>query len=821
MTIKSTFISIFFCFGLSFFASAQTTPDVSLKLIKGLKDYANLTQEKVYLSFDRPYYFQGEIMQFHAFAVDAVSHGVDSISGVLYVELYDAATNKLTDKRHLKIAKSCANGSFETAKIPAGEYLIHAYTRWMQNEPTEFHFYKKISILNAQRGPSVLETKSTKFKLQFFPEGGSLLAETPSYVGFKAVDENGKGVSIKGVVFSEKGDSIVAFEDDKLGMGRFLIKPQKDTKYTAKITADGKTINFTLPDAPTNGITLTLDNAKEDAPIRIFTYVNLPAEQMPSAFHLLAHVRGKLVFASKVNVTDKAMKTFRTAIPRDKLADVEGIVAFTIFDDKGLPLCERLFFNHNPQKRLDIAVKTPKMTYNKREEIKIEIETKDITGGGSAAQLSFVTAASTLAPPQYSEHLLSYLLLHSDLKGAIEQPAFYFQDTTKKTKRALDNLMLTQGWSRFSWQTIEQEKPDSILFLPQYCVPVSGFVTIKGQAVKNSSILVSVNSLLESSRFGWLKTDEKGYFALENISFTDSAKVIVKLANTKKDYDVNFLKPENTPVTPFAGASTIFKADKPTENMEQYLAAAQNELNSLASMNDKDILLKEVEIKATKKQPKPDARSMTYHADKSLDLKDGESFVGNLLDYLRFQNYDYRETENGEVFFLPLTRSYGSNSTPMLLVDGHPQEDASMLRFISVNEVEKIDISRTGTGMGSFNSDVRYEGIINILTKSGNPSYVYKPTINARDEKAFTAMVMGFAVQKQGYVPDYAEPKPQHDLPDRRNVLHWSPNLSTDDKGKTTVRFFASDNVGMQRIFVEGVDAKGRIGVKEVLFEVK
>jgi hypothetical protein len=357
--------------------------------------------------------------------------------------------------------------------------------------------------------------------------------------------------------------------------------------------------------------------------------------------------------------------------------------------------------------------------------------------------------------------------------------------------------------------------------LPQYCVPVSGFVTIKGQAVKNSSILVSVNSLLESSRFGWLKTDEKGYFALENISFTDSAKVIVKLANTKKDYDVNFLKPENTPVTPFAGASTIFKADKPTENMEQYLAAAQNELNSLASMNDKDILLKEVEIKATKKQPKPDARSMTYHADKSLDLKDGESFVGNLLDYLRFQNYDYRETENGEVFFLPLTRSYGSNSTPMLLVDGHPQEDASMLRFISVNEVEKIDISRTGTGMGSFNSDVRYEGIINILTKSGNPSYVYKPTINARDEKAFTAMVMGFAVQKQGYVPDYAEPKPQHDLPDRRNVLHWSPNLSTDDKGKTTVRFFASDNVGMQRIFVEGVDAKGRIGVKEVLFEVK
>jgi hypothetical protein len=817
--MKGTFISIFFCFVFSFFASAQVTPDFSAKLLKGLKDYSSLTQEKVYLSFDKPYYMQGETMRFQAFLVDAVSHGVDSISAVLYVELLDATTNKLMDIQNLKIEKSRTHGAFETAKIPAGEYLIHAYTRWMQNAPSDFNFYKKITILDAQVTPSVFEAKNGKIALQFFPEGGNLVDDLPSVVGFKAMNESGKSVSIKGIVFNEKGDSIVAFQDDKLGMGRFSIKPSKSMKYVAKIKlADGSLAEFNLPQVQSKGIILTLDNTKEDLPVRIFAYLNMPPEQMPSSFFMLAHVRGRAVFANKVTVTDKNMQTFRATIPRDKLADVEGIVTFTIFDDKGIPLCERLFFNQNGQKRLDIGIKTNKTGYKKREEIKIDIDAKDKMGSAVASNLSFVASANAAAPPQYLEHLMSYLLLRSDLKGSIESPSFYFQDTSKTAKKALDNLMLTQGWSRFTWQNITKEKQDTILFLPEYCVPISGVVTRKGQPLKNSNLLVTIKTATEPSRMSFVKTDEKGFFIVQNVPFSDTARVMVKVADFSKNYEVAFTKMESTPSV----FGDIFYADKPTENIQQYLTNAQNALNISNTWKEKDILLKEVEIKAQKKAPKADTRNLTYSADKSLNMSDAESFGGTILDYLRFQNYEFRETENGDIRFLPLTKSIGRNTTPMVMVDGQTQEDANILRSIMVTDVEKIDISRTGTSFNRpINSDVDYEGVINVLTKAGNPNYAYSPLNDPRYKDSPSVLIKGFAVQKQTYVPDYAEPKPQHDLPDLRSVLHWSPNLSTNENGKTTVRFFASDNVGTQRIFVEGVDAKGRIGVKEILFKVE
>jgi hypothetical protein len=818
MTMKSTFITTLILFTFVFSANTQVTTDFSLKTLKSLKDWSNLTQEKAYLSFDKPYYLQGETMRFQAFMVDAVSHGVDSISAVLYVELMDATTNKLMDIQNLKIEKSRTHGSFETTKIPSGEYLVHAYTRWMQNAPSDFNFYKKIRILDTKPTPSVLEAKSKKIALQFFPEGGNLVDDLPSVVGFKATDENGNSVSIKGTVFNEKGDSILSFQDDKFGMGRFFIKPSKSLKYIAKIKLDDGSIReFNLPQVQTNGIILTLDNSKDDLPIRVFAYLNMSPEQMPSSFFLLAHVRGKTVFASKVSLTDKNMKTFRATIPREKLADVEGIVTFTIFDDKGIPLCERLFFHQNPQKRLDIAIKTDKTSYNKREEIKIDIESKDILGKPIASNLGFVATINSVAPPQYFEHLMSYFLLRSDLKGHIESSSFYFQDTSKIAKKALDNLMLTQGWSRFSWQNILKEKQDSILFLPEYGIPISGVVTRKGQPLKNSSLFLTISTATESPRFAMAKTDEKGFFSIQSMPFSDTARVLVKVINTLKDFEVSFIKPEKAPSV----FNTFFSAVMPSENIQQYLASVQNEMNVSNMIKEKEILLKEVEVKAKKKAPKADSRNMTYRADKSLNLEDAATFGGTILDYLRFQNYDFVETDNGEIRFLPLTRSYGQNTTPMLLVDGQAQEDVNILRSIMVADVEKVDISRTGTGMSAyFNSDVQYEGVISVLTKAGNPNYTFTPYNDPRYKDSPSTLVMGFAVQKQTYMPDYSEKKPEHDLPDLRSVLHWSPTLRTDTDGKTTLRFFTSDNVGTMRIFVEGIDAKGRMGVKEMLFEV-
>ncbi|MEK7256343.1 MAG: hypothetical protein AAB316_16435, partial [Bacteroidota bacterium] len=58
-------------------------------------------------------------------------------------------------------------------------------------------------------------------------------------------------------------------------------------------------------------------------------------------------------------------------------------------------------------------------------------------------------------------HILSHLLLESELKGKVEEPNFYFEPKEKhpgKDERlALDYLMLTQGWRRVSWEGLMYE----------------------------------------------------------------------------------------------------------------------------------------------------------------------------------------------------------------------------------------------------------------------------------------------------------------------------------------------------------------------------
>lgn len=55
------------------------------------------------------------------------------------------------------------------------------------------------------------------------------------------------------------------------------------------------------------------------------------------------------------------------------------------------------------------------------------------------------------------ENIRSYFLLSSELKGAIENPSFYFNEENKERYEAIDALMLTQGWRNYKYP-VHREK---------------------------------------------------------------------------------------------------------------------------------------------------------------------------------------------------------------------------------------------------------------------------------------------------------------------------------------------------------------------------
>jgi len=164
--------------------------------------------EKVYLHTDRNTYFMGEDLWYKAYNVRASNNLLFDNSNILYVELI-SADSKIIARNKTNLEMGLGYGDFQlqdSLGVKPGTYQLRAYTNWNRNFGDDFIFKKDIEIIDvfapndkpktAKNIP--LESKTAKkeatkpntFQVDFFPEGGSLLENVASVVGFKAVELN-------------------------------------------------------------------------------------------------------------------------------------------------------------------------------------------------------------------------------------------------------------------------------------------------------------------------------------------------------------------------------------------------------------------------------------------------------------------------------------------------------------------------------------------------------------------------------------------------------------------------------------------------------
>ena len=48
--------------------------------------------------------------------------------------------------------------------------------------------------------------------------------------------------------------------------------------------------------------------------------------------------------------------------------------------------------------------------------------------------------------------MLTDLLLMSEIKGYVRRPSWYFESDDTLHRRALDELLMVQGWRRYEWK---------------------------------------------------------------------------------------------------------------------------------------------------------------------------------------------------------------------------------------------------------------------------------------------------------------------------------------------------------------------------------
>ena len=619
------------------------------------------------------------------------------------------------------------------------------------------------------------------FDVKFFPEGGALLSIPHQNVAFKVQGADGFSKEVEGFLFNSKGDTLTNFRSEHNGMGIFTMNPvDNETYYVTARTNDSITKRFDLPAIEPKGISIAMSHYKQEIRYEI---QKTETTEWPQKLFLLAHTRGKLAILQPINPE-------RTFGKMNDSLFTEGITHFMLIDQQGNALSERLVFvpDHKPN-QWQITADQP--TYGKREKVSLQIAAKDNEGNPVEGTFSVsITDRKSIQPDSLADNILSNLLLTSDLKGYVEDPAYYFLNQDARTLRSIDYLMMTHGWRRHKMENVLRTPSLNFTNYIEKGQTISGRIMgFFGANVKKGPICVLAPKY---NIIATTETDEKGQFIV-NTSFRDSTTFLVQ-ARTKKGFagvDI-LMDPPQYPVAthkaPYFNGATTFMEDYLMNTRDQYYMEGGMRVYNLK------------EVTVTAKRERPSSKSI---------------YTGGINTYTveedRLQGYG--QTAFDAASRLPsVTITNGSeihirnNSEPAIIViDDIVYEDASdILKDIQVSDMSSISLLR---GADAVILGPRASGGAVVITLKDPRNLPARPA-----QGIITYTPLGYSESVEFYHPTYDTPEKKNaQRSDFRSTVYWNPELRLDAEGKATIEYYTPDSTAPEDIIIEGVDKNGKV----------
>ncbi len=749
--------------------------------------------EKVYLHLDKPYYAAGDTIYFKAYVTMGEMHEPSNISGVLHVILINTS-NQIDQSIKLQLDSGITWGDFALPdSLPSGNYRIRAYTQWMRNDDNNGFFDQTIPIGSILKTPIFRETAKApkpliaKPDIQFFPEGGSLVTSIRSKITFKAIGPNGLGINVKGIIVDDENNDVCTFQSTHLGMGYFYLTPVKGKGYKAKITyPDGSQNLANLPKPDTSGAVLSINNDSiPKATVRIEANVACYQRNHNKDYTLFIYSGG---LATTVTCKLDSQVLMLNILKRRLHT---GVATVSLFSPEGQPLCERLFFVQNYD-QLSLKVTSDKKIYTKREKVSLLLNAKNRADSTVAGHFSVTVVDESKVPfdENQGSTILNNLLLTSDLKGDVEQPNYYFADTSADATKNLDILLLTQGYRRFVWKKVLEDNSPPPAYQPEKGLEIGG----KVKNLFNKPISKGTVTLIPSVSGPVLNavTNDQGIFQFSNLVFVDSTHFILSAVNNKGRNTTKLTYFNNNTEPPIA--SNAFWSTKTVADTEMtiYLKNSKNAMFSHGRV--KGIMLKEVKIKDKKIDDQYRTQSLAGagHADQVMHADEIGRIGGRLSTSL-----------NGRLRGV----TFNNGVTGMLvIVDGAEMPLDFNVDMLPVSQVETVEVLKyAGTSIYGMNGA---GGVLIITTKQGGGEDIK----NIVSVGVLPICVMGFYRAREFYSPKYTVANVNSKQADLRSTIFWKPEIQTDKDGNASIEYFNADGTGAYKVVIEGIDDKGNLG---------
>ena len=445
---------------------------------ENLQKFGNkFPQEKVFLHMDNTCYFLGDTIWFKAYTRQTDTGAPSGKSGVLYVELLNH-DGYLMERKLIEMEQGEGHGFFHLkndSSLYSGFYELRAYTRWQLNwgeyehkktqasrkwffnKTMEYEFFRDYEklysrvfpvydkpeaegeyVLSMSERPKLryysMNPSEAEMTLSFFPEGGTLVEGVPCRVAFEAAMTDGE--NLEGELTVE--GKIVPVTDR--GRGVFTVTPKAGESIKAIFrTKDGKEISKELPKAETEGATLCVEERSGKWTIGILASEGLSTDNM--AMTLMRE--GRMIHFAPLDGKAKA----EIRLDSDTLK--AGVHQATLYDADGRVWADRLFF----VKKKDIE--RPTLTFNGAKEQYKPYEQISLGVQGIQGNTRISVAVRDAVRGSRNDdtgNILTEMLLASEIKGFVPQPEWYFEADDERHNRALDLLMMVQGWRRFDWK---------------------------------------------------------------------------------------------------------------------------------------------------------------------------------------------------------------------------------------------------------------------------------------------------------------------------------------------------------------------------------
>ena len=803
--VKKNIFWMLLLVGISSFSQEIQFNDLDTLAGRLIKSLRSDIAENIFIHTDKSVYKAGETVWFNAYVVNKISHRISHQSKAVFIDLVnekDSVINQLVlDVKSLRM-----DGNIDLPVVlQDGNYWLRGYTKNILQSDSNDICVDPIYIVNPQSistvkfnpEPLTNATLNSIPKFEIYPEGGSLIAGTNSFVAFRVSDQNNNPLEVSGYIKDNRDSITTTFKTSLPGVGKFFLFPWKIRKYTAYIkTKEGGVFSFPLP--ATNNYAAQLSVVSENEKVfRIRISLGDSLYNKKTVTYLLGISRDSLCFAGvgeDMYEVDIAKKNFP-----------QGEATLVLFGQQEQVLSERSIYIDLNSTMVDI--KPDKENYLARQSAVLNLS---VAGANSQPVLSLLSVSIT------DNNAIKYFY-DEDIETVLKKPS---------SAEERDLIMLVQKNKYRKWKLSDTTFPMKDLRVDENFFNIRGTVLDqKNQLAQN--IVVSLFSTRGNGIFKTDTTDEKGCFNFISPGYADTTQFILQARDKKgKATDVKiildsiFLPKFNTPL--------YLKKPLPAAAIDEILQRRADRQDFLLPGKGKE--LKEVIVRSRIKRPvnydeKKRVSQFSRIITSDMIPEGGPGIISNTLFMIPGAHM-----RNGR-----LVIQAGADAEPLVVMDGvavelEPKTGPDTIPYQSLDGASPL--------ISFLNSlSPRYIDFIEVLNgpeaafygvRGGNGVIIIHTLNRARDNYSDKQNVLkrfyprGYSSSGTFTEPDYNKKEIRKNVsPDQRSTIYWSGPVITDDNGKATINFFTADASTTYTVTIKGITSSGDIILKRFLINRK